>query len=112
MLSLITELYPVNILVKDITDSITEADVAFGELAGYQTIENDVEQGKCADIVIIFARGTTEAGNVGSLVGPPFFDAVKEQLGGKTLAMQGVNNYSATVTEYLQGGSPSGSANM
>lgn len=112
LLSFVTELYPVNVLVTDVTDLITEADVAFGALAGYQTTENDVVQGKCADIVIVFARGTTETGNVGSLVGPPFFEAVKQQLGGKTLALQGVNNYPATVTDYLQGGSVSGSANM
>lgn len=112
LLSLVTELYPVNVLVKDVSGFITEADVAFGELAGYKTTENDVVQGKCADIIVVFARGTTETGNVGSLVGPPFFEAIKEQLGGRTLAIQGVNDYPATVTDYLQGGSASGSANM
>jgi cutinase len=67
---------------------------------------------KCKDYTVIFARGTTEPGNVGILVGPPFFKALTSKLGSKTLAIQGVNNYAATIPNYLVGGDPSGSQNM
>jgi len=30
----------------------------------------------CKPVTVIFARGTIELGNVGSLVGPPFFNAL------------------------------------
>jgi len=32
--------------------------------------------GLCRPVTVIFARGTIELGNVGSLVGPPFFNAI------------------------------------
>lgn len=32
--------------------------------------------GLCRPVTVIFARGTIEQGNVGSLVGPPFFNAL------------------------------------
>lgn len=32
--------------------------------------------GLCRPVTVIFARGTIELGNVGSLVGPPFFNAL------------------------------------
>lgn len=57
----------------------------------------------CADITVIFARGTTEPGNVGLVTGPPFFDAIKEQLSGKTLAVQGVN-YPASFAGFNRNG--------
>ncbi|KAK8105595.1 Cutinase [Apiospora kogelbergensis] len=78
-------------------------------------VNNDVEIGVCGDIVVIFARGTTEPGNVGSLVGPPLFGALRKRMGangGQTLAVQGVDRYDASVTAYLQGGDASGSQQM
>ncbi|KPM40477.1 hypothetical protein AK830_g6084 [Neonectria ditissima] len=49
----------------------------------------------CSDISVIFARGTTEPGNVGLVTGPPFFDALSAQLGNTSLTVQGVE-YPAT----------------
>ena len=37
---------------------------------------NDLLQGRCAAIIIIFARGTIELGNMGALVGVPLQDAL------------------------------------
>lgn len=65
----------------------------------------------CADMIIVFARGTTEAGNVGSIVGPPLLAAVKSAAGGKTVAMQGVD-YPANIPGFLAGGDRQGSAVM
>ncbi|GJC99383.1 cutinase [Colletotrichum higginsianum] len=44
----------------------------------------------CADLTVVFARAATELGNIGLLTGPPFFDALKEQIRGKSVAIQGV----------------------
>ena len=55
------------------------------------TTENQFTNGSpCRAITILFARGTTEAGNVGSLAGPPFFQAVANAVGASNVAVQGV----------------------
>jgi len=32
---------------------------------------NDVQNGVCAPLTVIFARGTSEPGNIGTVIGPP-----------------------------------------
>ncbi|KAF8247673.1 cutinase-domain-containing protein [Wilcoxina mikolae CBS 423.85] len=64
---------------------------------------NDIQSGVCAPITVIYARGTTETGNVGIVAGPPFFDALKKALG--DVAVQGVAGF-------LEGGSSSGAKFM
>ena len=46
---------------------------------------------------------------MGSLVGPPFFEAIKAT--GKTISVQGVD-YGATVAGFLQGGEAAGSTQL
>ncbi|KAI5858159.1 cutinase [Tricharina praecox] len=70
---------------------------------------NDVKNKKCAAVTVIYARGTTEAGNVGSIAGPPFFTALDKAVG--TTAVQGVD-YPADVAGFLAGGSSDGAKNM
>ena len=62
-------------------------------------------------MTVIFARGTTEPGNVGLATGPPFFDALTAMVGAKSLAIQGVD-YSASIEGFLEGGDPAGSQEM
>jgi len=71
--------------------------------------ENDVVNGVCAPVTVIFARGTTETGNVGTLTGPPFFTALKSAVG--QVAVQGVD-YPADIAGFLAGGDAGGSATM
>jgi hypothetical protein len=74
--------------------------------------ENDLTNGSpCKAVTVIFARGTTESGNVGSLAGPPFFAALATDIGSGNLAVQGVN-YSADIAGFLEGGDPAGSQTM
>ena len=68
---------------------------------------NRNELGDCKPVTVIFARGTIELGNVGSLAGPPFFNALDVQLGADKIAIQGVD-YPATIGGYLGGGDPKG----
>ncbi|XMA20226.1 hypothetical protein WAI453_013017 [Rhynchosporium graminicola] len=65
----------------------------------------------CSPMMVIFARGTTEPGNVGLFAGPPFFKALEEKMGSGTVGVQGVE-YEASVTGFLQGGDAKGSAAM
>ena len=67
---------------------------------------NDLENGKCAPVTVIFARGTTEGGNIGTVVGPPLQCALQSALGAGNVAFQGVD-YPANVAGFLQGGGKS-----
>ncbi|KAH7133349.1 cutinase-domain-containing protein [Dactylonectria estremocensis] len=67
--------------------------------------------GDCKAVTVIFARGTSEGGNVGTVTGPPFFEALASQLGDGKLAVQGVE-YAASTAGIMQGGDTAGSAKM
>jgi len=62
-------------------------------------------------MTVIFARGTTETGNVGTLTGPPFFTALAQVVGASNLAVQGVD-YPADIPGFLAGGDATGSTTM
>ncbi|THV08262.1 cutA, cutinase A [Dendrothele bispora CBS 962.96] len=65
----------------------------------------------CADVMVIFARGTTEPPPIGLIVGPPLQSALQDQLGDRSLSFQGVD-YPADIPGFLVGGSPQGSQTM
>lgn len=70
----------------------------------------ELVEGKCAAVTIIFARGTNSDGNVGTL-GPYLFNETAKILGASNIVRQGVD-YSATIIGYLQGGAPDGGPEM
>jgi hypothetical protein len=72
-------------------------------VSGKKTTYNQLTSA-CKPYTVVFARGTVEPGNVGILVGPPFFDALKARVGSAALAVQGVNEYKASIAGYLAGG--------
>ncbi|KAJ0168211.1 Cutinase [Colletotrichum tanaceti] len=78
--------------------------------ADFSANQQDGLSGGCKSTIVIFARGTTERGNVGTLAGPPFFQALAGQVGGN-LAVQGVE-YPADVRGFRAGGDPTGSQTM
>ncbi|KAJ9620431.1 [4Fe-4S] proteins maturation [Taxawa tesnikishii (nom. ined.)] len=51
---------------------------------------NDVANGVCAPVTVIYARGTSESGNVGTVAGPPMFKSLISKLGASGVAVQGV----------------------
>ncbi|KAJ5107108.1 hypothetical protein N7456_003783 [Penicillium angulare] len=60
---------------------------------------SDVDDGNCKSTMFIFARGSTEVGNMGTVVGPEVCDALSTQLGGD-LGCQGVGGaYTAGLGE-------------
>jgi len=56
--------------------------------------------GPCKDVTLIFARGSTESGNMGTIIGPPLCNDLKASLGASTVACQGVGPpYMATLAD-------------
>lgn len=97
--------------IESVTGILTVFEQLLSTLTGEQDTYNDLS-GACKEYTVIFARGTTEPGNVGILVGPPFFDALRDKLGSANVAVQGVNNYNADINGYLAGGDAGGSKSM
>jgi hypothetical protein len=77
----------------------------------WDVTRNDLVNDICAPVTVIFARGTLELGNVGSLAGPPFFNALADIIDSQNLAVQGVD-YPGTIAGYLEGGDPAGAATL
>jgi cutinase len=76
-------------------------------------VQNDVVGGGgCKAMTVLFARGTTELGNMGSVAGPPFVTALGAMMGGSAnVAVQGIE-YPADIPGFLVGGDKAGSARM
>jgi len=95
-------LFPFSGLISDISDLLIAANQSLAFFFGIQTTQNGLS-GSCGFVTVIFARGTTEPGNVGVLVGPPFFDALNSRIGAGKVVVQGVD-YPASVEGFLAGG--------
>lgn len=109
-LSQIASLFPFSGAISDISGLLTAAESLLATLTFTTTTYNDLS-GECKPVTVIFARGTTEPGNVGVLVGPPFFKALKSVVGSSNVAVQGVA-YPADIPGFLVGGSAAGSQTM
>ncbi|KXH50233.1 cutinase [Colletotrichum nymphaeae SA-01] len=68
------------------------------------TIAKEYAQGGCRDVIFIFARGSTEVGNMGSTVGPPTSDGLKKKYGENKVATEGVDYAAGLTTNFLPGG--------
>ncbi|KAF7878821.1 hypothetical protein EAF04_000024 [Stromatinia cepivora] len=75
------------------------------------TTENGLTTDACKPVIVIFARGTNEEGNVGQDVGPYVFTDLRASLTTEKVTVQGVD-YAANVLGYLEGGDPTGSTTM
>jgi cutinase len=74
------------------------------------TSENGLKSSlsRCGDVVFIFARGSTEVGNMGSIIGPDLKRALESRLPrGQSLTTQGVDYAALLSTNYLPGGTDS-----
>ncbi|KAE8353185.1 cutinase-domain-containing protein [Aspergillus coremiiformis] len=109
--ALLDQLPAINGPITAVSGVITDLDQLLANLLGAQTTE-DGFSGACAEYSVLFARGTSEPGNVGVLVGPPLAEAFVQVAGASNVAFQGVNGYGATVEGYLEGGEPAGGTSM
>lgn len=74
------------------------------------TTEEGLTRGNsCGDVVLIFARGSTEVGNMGTIIGPDLARALNTRLTGRDLTVQGVNYAAAVAPNYLPGGTDAAS---
>ncbi|KAI7088742.1 hypothetical protein KC356_g3043 [Hortaea werneckii] len=83
------------------------------QLGAVGTTANELSVGSCRDIIFIFARGSTEIGNLGGSVGPPTCNGLKREYGSSRVACQGVGGpYDATLgANLLPEGTTSGAYN-
>lgn len=74
-------------------------------------IEEIEARQNCADVAVFFARGTTEPGTLGTIIGPGFQTALQGALGTRSLSFTGIN-YPATIAGFLAGGDAGGARTM
>ncbi|KAI5860935.1 carbohydrate esterase family 5 protein [Durotheca rogersii] len=67
------------------------------------TTANEFLESGCRDVIFIFARGSTQEGNVGGDPGPQTIDLLKAALGANRVAAQGVE-YPALLIDNLRSG--------
>lgn len=115
LLTTIDTLFPGNIAIRTADTVIGSLETAVGHVLHLQTTRDDVAAGRCGDVMVLFARGTAEPGNVGAIIGPEFLDALTAAVGrGGVVAFTGVNEsyYPASIADYFSGGSESGAQQL
>lgn len=111
-LALLTSFGPGSALVNGVAGGLTGLEGLIAPLSGGSTNATDIATNKpCAAMTLVFARGTTEPGNMGVVIGPQLVTAIKKAMPGTSLNAQGVE-YAASVQGYLQGGGADGTASM
>ncbi|KAF2740062.1 cutinase-domain-containing protein [Polyplosphaeria fusca] len=73
---------------------------------------NEFSEGGCRDVLFAFARGSTEAGNMGTIVGPPTSDGLKSALGADNVATEGIDYAALLSTNFRSGGTDAVSKNL
>lgn len=97
---------PASVAVRE--EAVSDLDL----VARQSTSEEGLRLGvTCGDVVLIFARGSTEVGNMGTIIGPGLARALGRRLGSRTLTVQGVNYAALLSTNYLPGGTDLASEN-
>lgn len=58
----------------------------------------------CRPVILFFARGSTEIGNMGTVCGPPTANGLKSALGADNIAVEGIDYAALVSTNLLPGG--------
>ncbi|KAK5135706.1 hypothetical protein LTR08_004692 [Meristemomyces frigidus] len=98
---------------KATSTGTTSSGSSTGGKTGYSSgaTASDIENNTgCTEYTVIFARGTSESGNIGSVAGPPLFKQLISDLGASGVTLQGVN-YPASASGNVDCGADGG-ANM
>jgi len=87
------------------------ADIQARQTVG--STSNDFSSSKCWDILLVFARGSTEIGNMGTIIGPPLANDLRAKFPSGSIGVQGVNYAALLTTNFIPtGGDPQGEADM
>ncbi|KAF2259042.1 cutinase-domain-containing protein [Lojkania enalia] len=76
------------------------------------TTSKEFSQGGCRDILFAWARGSTEVGNMGTIVGPPTSNGLKQNFGNDNVATEGIDYAALLSTNALPGGTDAVSKNL
>jgi len=77
------------------------------------TTATEFSDGGCRDIIMLFARGSTEVGNMGVICGPPTANGLKSNFGANAVAVEGIEYGARVATNLLPGGAdPAGIREM
>jgi hypothetical protein len=80
--------FPASGLITKTTTPTTTACTPQGSGGG--NTENGIQNNNCCtDVTIVFARGTLDSGNVGTIAGPPLFKALRDKIGASRVTVQG-----------------------
>lgn len=85
-----------------------------GGLGGSSTSNDVTDGGACKKVTLLFARGTTEPGNMGSTVGPALASALKKQYN-NDVAIQGIDypaDFAGTATGSITPAQAQGAVQM
>jgi len=114
--STITTMYTTSILVAALAglaaSSPIESRQLFGGIGGTGSSSSEFSQGGCRDILFAFARGSTEIGNMGTVVGPPTSDGLKQEFGQDAVATEGIPYAASLGTNAIPGGTDTRSKNL
>ncbi|KAI6842963.1 hypothetical protein KC367_g3914 [Hortaea werneckii] len=72
------------------------------QLGAVGTTANELSVGSCRDIIFIFARGSTEIGNLGGSVGPPTCNGLKRDQGAAVMVAS-IRRLSSTIQNQIAG---------
>ncbi|KAI7286184.1 hypothetical protein KC345_g1320 [Hortaea werneckii] len=72
------------------------------QIGAVGTTANELSIGSCRDIIFIFARGSTEIGNLGGSVGPPTCNGLKRDQGAAVMVAS-IRRLSSTIQNQLAG---------
>ncbi|KAL4932561.1 carbohydrate esterase family 5 protein [Aspergillus undulatus] len=93
--------------IRDVDESDDSANLEarqFGGLGGSSTSNDVTDNNGCKELTFIFARGTTEIGNMGTVVGPKVASELQSLTGNKA-AIQGVDYPADAAGNAQMGGS-------
>jgi cutinase len=68
------------------------------------TTATEFTDGGCKDIIMLFARGSTEPGNMGVICGPPTANGLKSNFGADKVAVEGIDYGALLSTNFVPGG--------
>ena len=83
-----------------------------GGIGGTGSSSSEFSRGGCKDVLFAFARGSTEIGNMGTVVGPPTSNGLKKEFGADAVATEGIPYAASIGTNVLPGGTDTRSKNM
>ncbi|KAF2847217.1 carbohydrate esterase family 5 protein [Plenodomus tracheiphilus IPT5] len=105
-------MYTKSILLAGLVGLANTSPLEVRQLGRTGTTSNEFSRGGCRDIMFAWARGSTEVGNMGSVVGPPTSNGLKQAFGANAVATEGID-YAATIgTNALPGGTDTRSKNL